>query len=200
MVQEYLDPNGNSTSVWVSNAYTSIDDAVREPNDPGTATSIYANKSDDSEEQTYTMSNTVETYGAVTQIVIWVNGMIVAGTPEITCRISVGGSWETAQNMGLTTSQAWHSYTFNGSWSAANVDALLVSFITPNMPGSLDLVTIYCAYADISGTAPGAGTNMKINIADTWKAVDNIKINIADSWKAVSSVKQNIGDVWKTVF
>jgi len=44
------------------------------------------------------------------------------------------------------------------------------------------------------------GTNMKINIGDSFKDVDALKINIGDSWKAVTSVKQNIGDSWKTVF
>lgn len=44
------------------------------------------------------------------------------------------------------------------------------------------------------------GTNMKINIGDTFKDVDSMKINIADTWKAVESVKINVGDSWKTVF
>jgi len=47
---------------------------------------------------------------------------------------------------------------------------------------------------------PPVGTNMKINIGDTWKDVESIKINIGDTWKDVSEVKQNIGDTWKTVF
>jgi hypothetical protein len=45
-----------------------------------------------------------------------------------------------------------------------------------------------------------SGTNMSINIGDSWKTVDAVKINIGDSWKSVVSVKQNIGDSWKTVF
>lgn len=50
-----------------------------------------------------------------------------------------------------------------------------------------------------SGSAP-AGTNMSINIGDSWKDVDALKINIGDAWKDVDAVKQNIGDVWKDVF
>ena len=45
-----------------------------------------------------------------------------------------------------------------------------------------------------------AGTNIKINIGDTFKDVSEMKINIGDSWKAVTEVKQNVGDAWKTVF
>lgn len=47
---------------------------------------------------------------------------------------------------------------------------------------------------------PAVGTNMKINIGDTWKDVDSMKINIGDTWKDVVGIKQNIGDVWKDVF
>jgi len=45
-----------------------------------------------------------------------------------------------------------------------------------------------------------AGTNMKINIGDSFKDIDSMKINIADSWKDVAAVKQNIGNDWKGVF
>lgn len=44
------------------------------------------------------------------------------------------------------------------------------------------------------------GTNMKINIGDSWKEVTEIKINIGDSWKTVTKAQINIGDVWKTIF
>lgn len=45
-----------------------------------------------------------------------------------------------------------------------------------------------------------AGTNIQINIADTFKEVTGLQINIADSWKTATRVQQNIGDVWKDVF
>lgn len=47
---------------------------------------------------------------------------------------------------------------------------------------------------------PSAGTNMKINISDSWKDVSGIKINIGGSWKDVNSIKQNISGSWKDVF
>jgi len=48
--------------------------------------------------------------------------------------------------------------------------------------------------------APPVGTNMKVNIGDSFKDVDSLKINIGGVWKDVVSIKQNIGDVWKDVF
>jgi hypothetical protein len=56
--------------------------------------------------------------------------------------------------------------------------------------------TIYATYT----ASGGAGTNMKINISDTWKDVSELKINIGDNWKSVTKISQNIGDSWKTVF
>ena len=51
-----------------------------------------------------------------------------------------------------------------------------------------------------SSLSPTTGTNMQINIADTWKEVPAAQINIGDIWKEVTSMKVNIGDVWKEVF
>lgn len=45
-----------------------------------------------------------------------------------------------------------------------------------------------------------SGTNIKINISDSWKDVSAAKVNIGDSWKTVTAIKENIGDVWKDVF
>lgn len=44
------------------------------------------------------------------------------------------------------------------------------------------------------------GTNMQINIGDTWKAVASMQVNVGDAWKAVKSAQINIGDTWKTIF
>ena len=55
--------------------------------------------------------------------------------------------------------------------------------------------SIYATY-----TPGAAGTNIKINISDTWKDVSEIKINISDVWKSVAGASANIGDVWKKVF
>lgn len=49
--------------------------------------------------------------------------------------------------------------------------------------------------------AAAAGTNMQINIADTWKDVASAQINIGDTWKdVVTGTQINIGDTWKTIF
>ena len=45
-----------------------------------------------------------------------------------------------------------------------------------------------------------AGTNMQVNIGDTWKDVAAMQVNIGDTWKDVAGAQINIGDTWKTIF
>ena len=65
----------------------------------------------------------------------------------------------------------------------------------PVLSGQSKKYSIYCSY-----TEGAAGTNIKINIGDTFKDVSEMKINVGDTWKTVAEVKQNVGDAWKTVF
>ena len=49
-------------------------------------------------------------------------------------------------------------------------------------------------------TIGSAGTNMQLNVGDTWKTVTAVKINVGDTWKPVTKVQINVGDIWKSVF
>ncbi len=86
--------------------------------------------------------------------------------------------------------------------SGSGYDRILSQSTLPNPfgGGSLDdsdgSLAIYALWSDGEAT----GTNMQINIGDSFKDVDALKINIGDVWKDVVSVKQNIGDAWKDVF
>jgi hypothetical protein len=57
------------------------------------------------------------------------------------------------------------------------------------------IMSIHCNY-----TPSAAGTNMQINIGDTFKSIAGMQINIGDVWKTVAGAQINIGDVWKTIF
>jgi len=56
------------------------------------------------------------------------------------------------------------------------------------------ILSLYAVYETASGT------NLQVNIGDSWKEVPAMKVNIGDSWKEVAAVKTNIGDTWKEVF
>jgi len=55
--------------------------------------------------------------------------------------------------------------------------------------------SIYATYAPAA-----TGTNMQLNIGDTFKEVSGVQINIGDTWKEVTGAQINIGDTWKTIF
>ena len=57
--------------------------------------------------------------------------------------------------------------------------------------------TFYSVTAEGGG---GGGTNMQVNVSDSWKTVDAVKLNVGDVWYGVTSIKQNVGGVWETVF
>ena len=60
-----------------------------------------------------------------------------------------------------------------------------------------DTSTFYTATAAGGGAT---GTNLQLNIADSWRTVDAAKINVGDVWKDVTSMSINVGDAWKTIF
>lgn len=53
---------------------------------------------------------------------------------------------------------------------------------------------------DIAIPAAAVGTNMQINIGDTWRSVSGAQINIGDTWRTVVGAQINIGDTWRTIF
>lgn len=101
------------------------------------------------------------------------------------------------------TFQAYYIYgsitdLWGTSWTAAQINASNFGIVL----AIIDAVGAI-AYVDhfrikVYYTMPG--TNLKINIGDSWKTVEEIKINIGDVWKTVTNAQINIGDVWKNIF
>lgn len=96
------------------------------------------------------MGGTIPETGTVTEIKLWHYGSRESGTPDPQCNVSVDGQAQVAQNAGLTTSNAWHSNTFLGSWNlATGFDTLLTSFISGLHDKDEDL-TIYSYYWEVT--------------------------------------------------
>jgi hypothetical protein len=87
----------------------------------------------------------------------------------------------------------------NGNGSIRSATKIVSSTGTYNCAATTEKVYWGAAVATFKA-ASATGTNMKINIGDTFKTVDSLKINIGDVWKSVTQVKLNVGDTWKTVF
>lgn len=65
--------------------------------------------------------------------------------------------------------------------------------------GSQNYGTLSGDTMSLNATGETAGTNMQVNIGDSYKAVAAAKVNVGDSWKDVAGIQVNIGDSWKTV-
>lgn len=93
-----------------------------------------------------------------------------------------------------TTSQIYYD---SGDTDQGHVDSETYgTFPDPLVPShNNNKYSIYCTY-----TSEAVGTNMQINIGDTWKEVSAAQINIGDTWKSVAGAQINIGDSWKEVF
>lgn len=89
---------------------------------------------------------------------------------------------------------SWTPSNINNNNFGASISAIYED--DPELSASfyVDHIRITVYYTEV------ALTNIKINIADSFKDVDEIKINIADAWKPVVGIWVNIGDVWKNVF
>lgn len=69
-------------------------------------------------------------------------------------------------------------------WDGENVDS-----------NNVTLFSFYMVYETAA-----VGTNMQVNIGDSWKEVAAAKVNIGGAWKEVVAAQVNIGDAWKEVF
>ena len=149
MATGYVDPNGDIAKGWDHPAsgahYTKVDDGIRQPTQPGTATKIACDESDGAVD-TFAME-TIPDVAEVTQVKVWVNGKHAGGGSDASVNIYIGG-WKTAGDLGFTGSQSWKSRIFNGSWTQAQLDGLRVK-LTSSVEEEGE-ITVYEVYAEIT--------------------------------------------------
>lgn len=87
-----------------------------------------------------------------------------------------------------TTTQQW----LNGDMDEVGIWTRVLT--------STEISTLYNSGSGLAYPFTVSGTNMKINIGDSWKEIPSIKINVGDAWKEIASSKLNIADSWKEVF
>lgn len=109
-------PIANVNTLWNSNSYASIDDVVLQPN-AGDGVKCNANSTDDNEAQAWYMSRIKGDFSFIDGVMVWVNAYKVGTAGNPTVNINIGGVNQTAQSMALTTSAAWYSFGFTGTWN-----------------------------------------------------------------------------------
>ena len=81
---------------------------------------------------------------------------------QTTVSVFMGGAWQTAQNSGWTSTEAWHSYTFPGSWSQADVDALEVRLVNTRTGMVIAPMRLKCISVLASDGGGGGGGTASI--------------------------------------
>ena len=159
MATEELDPSGDGSVVtWTPTEAThwqSIDDAVRQPDDPGAETYIST-----SGPAAHTDEITIEAGAltSITQAVVWVSGKTLGATATVDISFDGGSSYTgSPQGLGLGGSQGWVNLTFAGL-DETNSKTIEIKFVQ----AGLATITLCEAYVVVTGTA-AAGQFMRMN-------------------------------------
>jgi len=104
-----------------------------------------------------------------------------------------GSTWGTATQLSVTADD--HRHIWGGTSVDDNGGRFMPCWFNDDLN---DVVTNYDNSVAIA--AATGGTNMQINISDSWKSISGMQLQVADSWRQVSSAKINIGDAWKTIY
>lgn len=100
----------------------------------------------------------------------------------------IGGSYLSSQNYNsLTTSYLWHTKTWNGSWTKAQVDAMSFK-VNINIIELSDIPIIDTIYCTVTYTILAPGYDKTINgiVAVNWDQINGINDEDIDAWNGVT--------------
>ena len=162
----YVDPVGDNAVAWTPSTgtvhYVLVDDAVRQPTVPTTTDYISAvtfGVNDDFDMGTLTVSE-------VSSVTVWAYAKHDTAA-ALNLNVYLAGAWQTANTTNtLSGTYAWYSATWNGSWSQADLDALLVR-VTKTNAQEVYVETVAAIYADITYqpvAPPAAGGHFAVMV------------------------------------
>lgn len=143
---ENIRPTSNVNSNWDVNTYANIDENVVEPN-AGNGDTINWDKNDDGEKQEYNMGNT--TYTAITKLVLWIYTRTLDDGGTV-ARMKIGAT--DSGDLSLPNDDSWHSKTWNGTWTQAEVNSLTVELEAPARIGGSKYGEFDVVYVEVTGT------------------------------------------------
>ena len=115
--------------------------------------------------------------------------------------VAIGDSQAGIDTFGNLTEETYpDSGLTYGGFAAANSG--IVTAGTRDYSWTINNSRFTWVAAEFKAAAGGGatGTNVQLNIADSWRTVDAVKINVGDSWREVTSMSLNVGDSWKTIY
>lgn len=146
----YLDPESTAIGQWLTqgsaNHHENVDDAIRSPSTGWDGNYNYVIDGGENDVDQYEYETESLSGRKVKTVKVWLAAKEGIGTEaNATINLNIDGSWQTAQNVVLTTSTAWHSYSFThptGTWDESDINDLKTRIIAPSAIGDSPPETI----------------------------------------------------------
>jgi hypothetical protein len=162
-VKEILRPNGNTGNPWDASIHTLINDDVEYPSAAGDSDIAMCDKSDDGDRGTWDMT-AVTTLTSITNCRIHLRHKGGGYSNPVDVDLYIGGSWQTAVSLSVTSSFAWVYADFSGSWSSSDFDDALLGVTTGSIGGGEYHLAV--AYFELSEGVPA-------DPGEEWTCVEN---------------------------
>jgi len=150
MATGYVDPNGDAgTNNWIKMGveqtyhYQHVVTATRQPSNPGTTLGLIG--TEDNLVDDFNMT-TLTGVDSVSNVTVWVYGHKSNGGAPTQCEVDINiGGAQGVHAIGLTDSDSWKSYSYDGTWTSANLDGMTVRIISDvTMGGEVAVYDVYC--------------------------------------------------------
>lgn len=164
MVVDYCDPDSAIQERWQATGsphHDQVDDAVRQPGDPGTATYVNAADGDDNDEELFGMT-TLSNVDEVTNVTLWARCKRIGTDWTMGLDIRMGVAWKGFSNITPATTPTWYSLSWNGSWTQSDLDNLAVALKASGSLGKTDVQYCYEVYVAVTYSEVSAGWAHKI--------------------------------------
>jgi hypothetical protein len=165
----FIDPNGDGSNAgWTvqpsGTAYTTVDEATRQPTVP--TTTDYVQSAANNNANLFLQMGTIANVATVSSITVWAyhndgaNGVITFALYDATESTNYGSA-----NFAQRTTSGWNSVTISGlSLTQAQLDGLRFRFnTTKSGGGGPATIYLYATYADVTYTSSGS---LSVGIVD----------------------------------
>lgn len=155
----YVDLSGDNALSWQTAVpsgahYTTLDDGTRQPAVPNT-TDYITDMGPPSRNDDFNVDMSTLAADSVNSVKLWAYAKNEAPVP-LNVNIYIAGAWQTADTSNtLTSSYAWYSATWTGTWTQADLDALRIRVMKTG--GGTITETVAAIYAEVTYTSNIAG-------------------------------------------
>jgi hypothetical protein len=172
---EVLLPTGNINTLWNVYDFSNIDNNMRNPATTGDSTYCTADGTDDGEEQKWSFTDPVTSYG-ITSVYVHVRHKDdrITSNPPAQVYAKIGGVWISGGTIDYDTTWGWSGVQFDGSWVSSDLDDFQVGLVAPGSIGHSREYNVSSVYAELTG--PPETTNQWDLTSLTFPCADDVAV------------------------